>query len=135
MEQTDLSVLKTGVTVLNNVSDLERKYGENINPDPAITHEIKYGSGDHKTGIIIGIQVNNIFVFVSCRLLILTHLKVACGAVGGLLSTLEILGTHTESWLLMGAFFLSGFFLVSNYFGAHDYIREKCPKLKIFVRT
>lgn len=63
MEQTNL--LKTGVTVLNNVSDLEKKYGENINPDSAITNEIKYGSGDHKTGIIIGVQVLS-NSFVSC---------------------------------------------------------------------
>ena len=65
MEKTDLNLLKTSVTVLNNVTDLERKCEENTNPDSA-KEEINYGSINTRTGIIIGIQVNLSVSLFSC---------------------------------------------------------------------
>ena len=62
-------------------------------------------------------------------------MKVACGGLGGLVSALGLLGTHFEAGLFVGTFFISGFFLVSNFMGVHEFIHARCPKLKIFVRS
>ena len=60
-------------------------------------------------------------------------IKVGCGVGGGLLTALGLLGSSTEVALFLGAFFASGFFLVSQVIGVHEFILEKYPKLKIFV--
>ena len=60
-------------------------------------------------------------------------MKVACGVGGGILTALGLLGSNTEGALFLGAFFASGFFLVSQVIGVHEFILEKYPKLKIFV--
>ena len=62
-------------------------------------------------------------------------MKVACGVGGGILTALGLLGSNTEGALFLGAFFASGFFLVSQVIGVHEFILEKYPKLKFFVRN
>ena len=60
-------------------------------------------------------------------------IKVGCGVGGGLLTALGLMGSNPEVALFLGAFFASGFFLVSQIIGVHEFILEKYPKLKIFV--
>ena len=47
---------------------------------------------------------------------------------------LGIIGTNLEFGLFLGAFFATGFFLVSHIIGVHEFIQNRYPKLKIFVR-